>query len=112
MRLIIAFILVLLVSAGGLSAGGICFGQHRFLSDREFIDAVILDLMKGRGSYLAYRNDGNSRTRNFPAFPTRAKTSSTARIRIVAVLLALIPRATTGRNSHYSTTSWGTPRNS
>lgn len=62
MRLIIAFILVLLVSAGGLSAGGFCFGQHRFLSDREFIDAVILDRMKGRGSPLAYRNDGNTKT--------------------------------------------------
>ena len=39
MRLIIAFIRVPLVSAGGLSVGGFCLGQHRFLSDREFIDA-------------------------------------------------------------------------
>jgi hypothetical protein len=58
MRLIIAFTLVLLVSAGGLSAGGFCFGQHRFLSDREFIDAVMQDLMKGRGSYLIQGIDG------------------------------------------------------
>ncbi|MCK1573905.1 hypothetical protein [Bradyrhizobium sp. 174] len=62
MRLIIAFILVLLVSAGGLSAGGFCFGQHRFLSDREFIDAVMQDLMKGRGSYSMHSIDGKTRT--------------------------------------------------
>jgi hypothetical protein len=62
MRLIVAFILVLLVSASGLSAGGFCFGQGRFLSDREFIDAAILDLMKGRGSYLIQTIDGKTRT--------------------------------------------------
>ena len=62
MRLIIAFILVLLVSAGGLSAGGFCLGEHRFLSDREFIDAVMQDLMKGRGSYLMHSIDGKTRT--------------------------------------------------
>jgi hypothetical protein len=62
MRLIIAFILVLLVSSGGLSASGFCFGQHRFLSDREFIDAVTQELMKGRGSYLMLSNGGKTRT--------------------------------------------------
>jgi hypothetical protein len=62
MRLIIAFILALLVSVGGLSASGFCFGQHRFLSDREFIDAVIPDLMKGRDSYLIHSIDGSTRT--------------------------------------------------
>jgi hypothetical protein len=62
MRLIIAFILVLLVSAGGLSASGFCFSQHRFLSDREFIDAVIQERMKGRGSYLVHSIDGKTKT--------------------------------------------------
>ena len=62
MRLMIAVIPVLLVFAGGLSAGGFCFGQHRFLSDREFIDAVMQELMKGRGSYLVHSIDGNTQT--------------------------------------------------
>jgi hypothetical protein len=61
MRLIIACILVLLVSAGGLSVGGFCF-KNRFLSDREFIDAVTQDLMKGRGSILMHSIDGKTRT--------------------------------------------------
>jgi hypothetical protein len=60
MRLIIAFILLLLVAAGGLSASGFCFGQHRFLSNREFIDTAVREVMKGRGAYSL--SDGKART--------------------------------------------------
>src|SRR5689334_17669062 len=62
MRLIIAFILLLLVAAGALSASGFCFGQRRFLSDREFIDAAVQEVMKGRGAYSLSSADGKTRT--------------------------------------------------
>jgi hypothetical protein len=58
MRRTIVFILLLLVFAGGLSVSGFCFGQHRFLSDQEFIDAAIQELMKGRGTYSLFSIDG------------------------------------------------------
>jgi hypothetical protein len=58
----IAIIVVLLLSVGSLSVGGFCFGQRRFLSDQEFIDAAILDRMKGRGSYLLHSIDGKNKT--------------------------------------------------
>ena len=62
MRWIIASLLFLLVSAGSFSTGGFCFGKHRFLSDREFIDAAILDLSKEGGSHLVQAIDGKIRT--------------------------------------------------
>lgn len=62
MRWIIAFILFLLVAACGLSVSGFCFGQYRFLSDREFIDAAVQELIKGRGTYSLFSIDGKIRT--------------------------------------------------
>ena len=111
MRLIIAFILVLQASAGGASAGGFCFGQHRFLSDREFIDAVMQDLKKGRGSYLIHSIDGKTRTEISGISYASKDEFNSENPDCCSVVSFNTPRDS-GCNLHYWTTSGGTPRNS
>ncbi|KJC56402.1 hypothetical protein UP10_34535 [Bradyrhizobium sp. LTSPM299] len=60
MRRIIVSILFLSVLAGSLSVSGFCFGEHRFLSDQEFIDAAVQELMKGRGTYSLLHAGGSN----------------------------------------------------
>jgi hypothetical protein len=48
MRWVVVIILLPLLLAGGLSFSGFCFGQQRFLSDQEFIDAAIRELVSSR----------------------------------------------------------------
>jgi len=62
MRWVISLVLLPLVFVGALSFGGFCFGHQRFLSDQEFIDAAIQELMKGRGTYSLVSIDGKSST--------------------------------------------------
>jgi hypothetical protein len=51
MRWVVVLILLPLLLAGGLSFCGFCFGQQRFLSDQEFIDAAIRELVSSRASW-------------------------------------------------------------
>ena len=110
MRLMIAVIAFLLVFAGGLSAGGFCFGQHRFLSDREFIDAVMQELMKGRGSYLVHSIDGNTQT-EISGISYASKVEFNSENPACCSIVSFDTPRTAGRNSHCLTASEGTPRN-